>query len=37
MRFSVCTLFLLVPISVYAPLCVGEVLFEDDFIKKEQF
>ncbi len=33
MRFSVFTLFSFIFISVYAPLCVGEVLFEDDFGK----
>ena len=35
MRFSIFTFFLFILISVYAPLCVGEVLFEDDFEKKE--
>ena len=34
MRFSVFTFFLFILISAYAPLCVGEVLFEDDFNKK---
>ena len=33
MRFSVFTLFSFILISVYAPLCVGEVLIEDDFEK----
>ena len=33
-RFSVFTLCWFILISVYAPLCVGEVLFEDDFDKK---
>ena len=35
MRFSIFTFFLFILISVYAPLCVGEVLFEDDFEKNE--
>ena len=34
MRFSIFTFFLFILIAVYAPLCVGEVLFEDDFNKK---
>ena len=34
MRFSIFTVFLFILISVYAPLCLGEVLFEDDFNKK---
>ena len=34
LRFSLFTLFLLILISADAPLCVGEVLFEDDFNKK---
>ena len=33
MRFSSFTLFFFILISVYAPLCIGEVLFEDDFEK----
>ena len=33
MRFSVFTFFSLILISAYTPLCVGEVLFEDDFEK----
>lgn len=33
MRFSVFTLFWFILISVYAPLCIGEVLLEDDFEK----
>ena len=32
--YSIFTLFLLILISAYAPFCVGEVLFEDDFNKK---
>ncbi len=35
MGFSIFTFFSFILISVYAPLCVGEVLFEDDFDKKE--
>ena len=35
MRFCVSTFFLFILTSVYAPLCVGEVLFEDDFNKKD--
>ncbi len=34
MRFSVFTLFSFLLISVYAPFCVGKVLFEDDFNEK---
>ena len=33
MRYSIFTLFLLILTAVSAPLCVGEVLFEDDFDK----
>ena len=35
MRFGIFTLFLFIFTSVAAPFCVGEVLFEDDFEKKE--
>ncbi len=34
-RLSTFTLFLFILTSVYAPLCVSEVLFEDDFDKAE--
>ena len=34
MRFNLFTFFLFILISAYAPLCIGEVLFEDDFNKK---
>jgi len=34
MKFSVFTLFSFILISAYTSLCVGEVLFEDDFNKK---
>ncbi len=33
LRFSVFTLFSFILISVYAPLCIGKVLIEDDFEK----
>ena len=36
LRFSVFTFFLCMLISVYTVLCVGEVLFEDDFDKKAE-
>ena len=35
MRFSIFTFFLFTLISIYAPFCVSEVLFEDDFNKKD--
>jgi hypothetical protein len=31
MRFSIFTFFSFILISVYAPPCVGDVLFEEDF------
>ena len=33
MRFTVFTLFSFILISIYTPICIGKVLFEDDFNK----
>ena len=35
LRLGISTLFFFILISVYAPLCVSEVLFEDDFDRKD--
>lgn len=35
MRFNIFIFFLFILISVHAPICISEVLFEDDFNKKD--